>query len=445
MSSYTKTNLGKRVWLITETTSRGDKNYIAAMAGMERAVIINTGSGEGDLRAFIEEIFGTEMPLFCICTRADAGTVGGAGQFDEAYISDGDFQLLTPEQQSFFMKTFDGDHHHLGGVHVGVYHAGSPTCGSVRVICTREGQQLFYFEPDFTDSIRSELIPEPVIIEDGILKGMRPGVHETRIMLPEGVTEVADGAFEGNLELSFIKFPSTLKRIGRRAFYACRNLTLAELPEGLEELGEGAFGITGQLQLCFPPSLKVIAKEAYDGCMAHHDLHIPSTVEEVGELSFSANHGLRKVRLDEGVKKIGRRAFNGIPELEDMNLPHSVIEIGPYAFDGTNAPQEAVLNGEIRVLGRDAFAGCHGLRKVVIEEGIEVLEDRAFAYCNNLEEVVLPSSIKKIGKRCFSGCTKLRKINIPEGTEIGENAFYACPGVSVTHWHKNSAGSAAGL
>ena len=386
----------------------GRKTYILSnenaccglIVGAERALVIDPFESDG-LREYVENNCGTEMPVFCLFTGRENRA---AEQFDESY----DASAL-----------YDGEHFHLGGVHVGL----SARDRGFAVTVTREGVETFHFEPGFGQDIPFDEVPTPFIIESGVLTGFDRTQHQTRIFIPEGVTEIADRVFEFDLELSWVHFPSTLRKIGFHSFYGCRNLREARLPEGFEELSVGSFGICGLEEIFIPPQIRTIPKECFDGCMGYRELHIPGTVKEIGELAFSANHGCRRAILDEGVEKLGRRALSGIPELTDMELPSTIREIAPYAFDGSNAPRRTVLSGDVKRVEHDAFAGCHGLEEIIISDGIEELGDRAFAYCNRLDSVFIPKSVTKVGRRAFSGCTQLKKITVPRELSLPDDCF----------------------
>lgn len=57
---------------------------IFLLVGDEKAMLIDTGIGIGDLRGFIDKI--TDKPLMVCYTHNHADHVGGAGAFDNAYI-----------------------------------------------------------------------------------------------------------------------------------------------------------------------------------------------------------------------------------------------------------------------------------------------------------------------------------------------------------------------
>ena len=97
------------------------------------------------------------------------------------------------------------------------------------------------------------------IIENGILKQYTGS--ERSVIVPEGVTEIAEGVFrEGGMtvpgrswmrymwidlrkkgSLRSVQLPSTLKVIRANAFRECSALCRVELPEGLEEISALAF------------------------------------------------------------------------------------------------------------------------------------------------------------------------------------------------------------
>ena len=84
------------------------------------------------------------------------------------------------------------------------------------------------------------------------------------LIIPEGVTEIADGAFAFCEELLEVRLPDSIKRIGSSAFQECVNLERINLPNGIKEIGEAAF--CNCLSLVMPP----IPDEASVGALAFH-------------------------------------------------------------------------------------------------------------------------------------------------------------------------------
>ena len=91
-----------------------------------------------------------------------------------------------------------------------------------------------------------------------------------KVVLGEGITEIHSQAFLECSNLKEVEFPSTLKKIGSRAFEGC----------GVETL-------------TFPPALKKIEMGAFRACRVE-TLVIPSTLSEIGEDAFCSSY-IRKI------------------------------------------------------------------------------------------------------------------------------------------------------
>ena len=52
----------------------------------------------------------------------------------------------------------------------------------------------------------------------------KAGLNDWEMLVPEGVEEIAPGAFAGMKNLRRVQLPKTLRRIGAAAFYGCGNL-----------------------------------------------------------------------------------------------------------------------------------------------------------------------------------------------------------------------------
>ena len=76
-------------------------------------------------------------------------------------------------------------------------------------------------------------------MDDWLAKAMDKEIVD----VPEGVTEIPDGAFRDNKNVKRITFPSTLETIGKEAFYGCARLKISPLPSSLKTIGERAFFI----------------------------------------------------------------------------------------------------------------------------------------------------------------------------------------------------------
>ena len=86
-------------------------------------------------------------------------------------------------------------------------------------------------------------------------------------VIPDGLTEIEETAFEHCHNLVSVEIPSSVKVIYYGAFYDCTGLTSVVIPEGVEEIQECVFkGCTALKDVTLPKSLKRISFDAFEGC-----------------------------------------------------------------------------------------------------------------------------------------------------------------------------------
>lgn len=157
-----------------------------------------------------------------------------------------------------------------------------------------------------------------------------------------------------------------------------KKLVQVDLPEGLLEIGYGAF---------------------YE-CKSLKSITIPSTVILIDAFAFANCNGLEEINLNcKELVTIGEHAFYYCVKVKRVSIP-------PL----------------IRVIEKFTFYGCNSLDTVELCEGLEEIEESGFDKAP-LKHLVLPSTVKRIGKSAFS-CSKLLSVWLPDSIEsIGKNAF----------------------
>ena len=148
------------------------------------------------------------------------------------------------------------------------------------------------------------------------------------------ITKVGDDAFKGQQNITEITLPSTVKSIGKRAFYGCKdlkNITFAKKANA-----------TGRTPLMSRDSTVV---------------EIPTTIEEVGEEAFAQCTSLYAITLPEGLHTIAKGLFKGCFSLTTVNYPLSVYTIEDEAFYGCTNLHPFVLES-VTSVGRSAFEYC---------------------------------------------------------------------------------------
>lgn len=69
-------------------------------------------------------------------------------------------------------------------------------------------------------------------------------LHLEKIVLPDTLVEIGDGAFFSNEYLKQIIFGKNLKKVGVHAFSGCENLRQMVLPDTVTEIGRCAFSVS---------------------------------------------------------------------------------------------------------------------------------------------------------------------------------------------------------
>jgi hypothetical protein len=156
------------------------------------------------------------------------------------------------------------------------------------------------------------------------------------------------------------------------------------------------------------------------------DVIVPEGVREIGEGAFwrcdvesvRLPQGLRAIRLPEGLKRIEADCFSGT-ELTEIVIPEGVRVIRDHAFSGV---REVTLPQRVRVIksGSVDVSGNDGGSIVHIPAGVERIESSAFR--GDIPRIVSASGAA-FGCLSLRGCSHLLSLTVPAGTEVSECAF----------------------
>ena len=114
----------------------------------------------------------------------------------------------------------------------------------------------------------------------------------TKLIFPEGYTEIADEVFPNSYGFKWIQalgLPSTLKTIGKKAFVNKANLTEVTFPANLDKIDDAAFANTPLKKLKFNNKLRFIGNSAfsYTSEITEETLIIPASVKYIGPWAFN--------------------------------------------------------------------------------------------------------------------------------------------------------------
>lgn len=201
-----------------------------------------------------------------------------------------------------------------------------------------------------------------------------------------------------------------------------------EIPEGVREIGPGAFKECLQLQsVSLPSTLIRLGDEAFRGCSGLRSVHLGAEVAYVGHSAFRDCVRLESVVVENAGTVFAGRAFENCAVLTSVDLPDDCEEIYEASFNSCGRLAKAPLPRALKVVGDSAFADCIGLVDVELPPQVVKVDTRAFADCANLRSVGLPDGLSKIGMYAFKGCSSLDEVRIPAATtDVSSDAFREC-------------------
>ena len=228
------------------------------------------------------------------------------------------------------------------------------------------------------------------------------------LILPEGLEVIENAAFHECSSLTGqLVLPSTLKRIGSAegydpywdgVFSGCKFACELKLPEGLIEIGMGAFG----------------------GCRGlYGEIRLPSSLELLGAGAFSGCYNFTgSLEIPQKVTHIPSGCFEGTWLGGTLSLHNGISTIGDAAFANTGLKGELRLPDELETIGASTFYNCDFSGELVLPKNLQKIGDRAFAYNWRLMGVLeIPQNVISIGAGAFASCRSLEGVIFPEGLE----------------------------
>ena len=245
------------------------------------------------------------------------------------------------------------------------------------------------------------------------------------IKIEEGITEIAEGTFKECERLARITLPSTLKRIGKEAFYGCVAMQEIDLPSGLLFIGESAFSrCLSMTRLVLPDSLTEIEWSAFADCLSLTFVQWTAGVPVMPSCTFSGCVHLSELILPDNVTTIS--GLLDCHSLCHLDFPSSLVQIEEMRGTGFETLE---LPDTVETLRTNLFGGtfekCKNLRSIRLPRGLARLDRSIFNGCSSLTEIVFPERLRAIESFAFGECLGLTHITLPDSMmKIRGSAFY---------------------
>ncbi len=303
----------------------------------------------------------------------------------------------------------------------------------------------------------------------------RDCAYLSQITLPDSISKMGDGVFDGCKALKNVVLPANLTQIAPYTFRSCTSLVSVTTPEALTEIGACAFQYCYELtSVRIPAGVTSIGKDAFWACQKMNAVYISDliawcNITFANENANPLNYGHQLILNGEVLRK--------------LTVPGSVTTVKPYTFYNCSAITELEIPNTVTQLQEKAFYGCSGLTNITVPESVQSISTGVFGGCSSLQSITIPyvggnkstaddraffgfifgttdytgSSVANqyygttssktyyipatlhtvtltqgdVPISAFSGCNTLTTINLPDDTNrIGEYAFYRCLGLS---------------
>ena len=172
---------------------------------------------------------------------------------------------------------------------------------------------------------------------------------------------------------------------------------------------------------------------AFADCVNITGITLSEGIEAIGEAAFGANQLLKSLVIPDSVTSMGRNAFSYLGSLESVTIPYLDNTFTAYfsGLNSNNSLKQITVTGDIISNNgypiNEIFANLTAVEEVKILGSCETLGERAFKGCTSLKSVTLPKDLKQISNEAFFGCTALEGIHIPKGvTTVGGFVFFNC-------------------
>ena len=123
-------------------------------------------------------------------------------------------------------------------------------------------------------------------------------------------------------EVTKVVFLLNIMKVGDRACYYASNLVVVDIPEGITIIGDGSFeGCSSLKDIKFPKSLTSIGDGTFANCSSLEQVDLLHTnVHELGDGAFAFCESLREMKVPDSLQTFGNHVFHECSELVPSDI-----------------------------------------------------------------------------------------------------------------------------
>jgi|GEM_PF-425485 len=214
------------------------------------------------------------------------------------------------------------------------------------------------------------------------------------------------------------------------------------IPDGVTEIGDYAFELSALTSVTIPDSVITIGNSTFRQS-ALTSIIIPDSVSSMGFSSFYGCSSLSSATIGDNVTSLYTYTFKDCTALSSVIIGSKVTSIGFQAFYRCEALTAITLPYGLTTIINEAFSNS-GLTSITIPESVTTIGGDAFSY-SDLTSITIPNSLATISDRSFYRCYDLTSVIIGSGvTTIGGYAFFLCPSLTSITFHGLTAPTSVG-
>ena len=152
-----------------------------------------------------------------------------------------------------------------------------------------------------------------------------------RVIIPDTVKIIDEGAFKENHLLESIEFPKNLYEIGEYAFEQCSSLTKIKLPKNLKTIESYSFRACNNLEeIIIPQGVAEIKQGAFQGCESLTTIIIPGSVKSIFHHAFGNCNSLTSLTILN--RNLYLHEYEGLFTYYVFDECYSLSTVEPYDF-----------------------------------------------------------------------------------------------------------------